>query len=89
MESVSLDPGVFYPVDGDARRHRVASPPRLKKSGVLEALGSIAILMRLSMGQTELDVAATAETTVLVLVPESGDGIQTLKAGVMEIASCI
>jgi LAO/AO transport system kinase len=38
------------------------------------------------VGQTELDVAATAETTVLVLVPESGDGIQTLKAGVMEIA---
>jgi LAO/AO transport system kinase len=38
------------------------------------------------VGQTELDVARTAESTVLVLVPESGDGIQTLKAGVMEIA---
>jgi LAO/AO transport system kinase len=38
------------------------------------------------VGQSELDVAATAQTTVLVLVPESGDGIQTLKAGVMEVA---
>src|SRR5437773_2277375 len=38
------------------------------------------------VGQTELDVARTAESTVLVLVPESGDVIQTLKAGVMEIA---
>jgi len=33
------------------------------------------------VGQTELDIARTAETTVLVLVPESGDGIQALKAG--------
>jgi len=38
------------------------------------------------VGQSELDVARTADTTVLVLVPESGDGIQTLKSGVMEIA---
>ena len=35
---------------------------------------------------SELDVARMADTTVLVLVPESGDGIQTLKSGVMEIA---
>ncbi len=34
----------------------------------------------------ELDVARTADTTALVLVPESGDSIQTLKAGVMEVA---
>jgi len=54
---------------------------------VLEAFGFDRILIEtVGVGQTELDVAATAETTVLVLVPESGDGIQTLKAGVMEIA---
>jgi LAO/AO transport system kinase len=38
------------------------------------------------VGETEVDVAAKAEQTVLILVPESGDGIQTMKAGVMEIA---
>jgi LAO/AO transport system kinase len=38
------------------------------------------------VGQSELDVARMADTTVLVLVPESGDGIQTLKSGVMEAA---
>src|SRR6266496_3152549 len=38
------------------------------------------------VGRTELDIARTAESTALVLVPESGDAIQTLKAGVMEIA---
>jgi LAO/AO transport system kinase len=38
------------------------------------------------VGQSELDVARTADTTLLILVPESGDSIQTLKAGVMEVA---
>src|SRR5690606_6727345 len=36
--------------------------------------------------QSELDVARMTDTTILVLVPESGDGIQALKSGVMEIA---
>src|SRR5437879_10098160 len=54
---------------------------------LLEAFGFERILIEtVGVGQTELDVARTAESTVLVLVPESGDGIQTLKAGVMEIA---
>ena len=38
------------------------------------------------MGQSELDVAALADTTVVVLVPESGDGIQAMKAGLLEVA---
>src|SRR5213083_1545817 len=49
-------------------------------------LGDRIRIETVGVGQTELDVARSAETTVLVLVPESGDGIQTLKAGVMEIA---
>jgi LAO/AO transport system kinase len=54
---------------------------------VLDAFGFERILIEtVGVGQTELDVARTAETTVLVLVPESGDGIQVLKAGVMEVA---
>jgi LAO/AO transport system kinase len=38
------------------------------------------------VGQSELDIAHAADSTVVVLVPESGDSIQTLKAGLMEIA---
>lgn len=38
------------------------------------------------VGQSEVEVAALADVTVVVLVPESGDEIQTLKAGLMEIA---
>lgn len=39
------------------------------------------------VGQSEVDIAALADVTVVVLVPESGDEVQTLKAGVMEIAN--
>src|SRR5213075_2258642 len=54
---------------------------------VLDAFGFDRLLIEtVGVGQSELDVARTADTTVLVLVPESGDSIQTLKAGVMEIA---
>jgi LAO/AO transport system kinase len=38
------------------------------------------------VGQTELEVTSAADTVVVVLVPESGDGVQAMKAGLMEIA---
>ena len=53
---------------------------------LLDAAGFDRILVEtVGVGQSELDVARMADTTVLVLVPESGDGIQTLKSGVMEV----
>jgi len=53
---------------------------------ILDAFGKdIVIIETVGVGQSELDVASTADTTVVVLVPESGDGIQVLKAGLMEI----
>lgn len=44
------------------------------------------LLETVGVGQSEVEVAALADTTVLVLVPEAGDEIQTIKSGVMEIA---
>jgi LAO/AO transport system kinase len=44
------------------------------------------LLETVGVGQTELDVMGLADTTVVVLVPESGDAIQTMKAGLMEAA---
>jgi LAO/AO transport system kinase len=38
------------------------------------------------VGQSEVEIAALADTTVVVLVPESGDEVQTIKSGIMEIA---
>ncbi len=54
---------------------------------VLDAAGIERILVEtVGVGQSELDIARLADTSTVVLVPESGDSIQTLKAGVMEIA---
>ena len=54
---------------------------------VLDAAGADRILVEtVGVGQSELDIARLADTSTVVLVPESGDSIQTLKAGVMEIA---
>jgi LAO/AO transport system kinase len=53
---------------------------------ILDASGKDFILIEtVGVGQSELDIAQTADTTVVVLVPESGDAVQTMKAGLMEI----
>jgi LAO/AO transport system kinase len=53
---------------------------------VLDAAGFTRLLIEtVGVGQSELEIAETADSTAVVLVPESGDGIQALKAGLMEI----
>jgi LAO/AO transport system kinase len=87
MEAASTDPAVY--IRSMATRGSIGGLATTTEEvcDVLEAFGFERILIEtVGVGQTELDVARTAETTVLVLVPESGDGIQTLKAGVMEVA---
>ena len=87
MERVALDPGVY--IRSMATRGSLgglASATR-ETCDVLDGFGFDRILIEtVGVGQSELDVARTADTSVVVLVPESGDSIQTLKAGVMEIA---
>ncbi len=54
---------------------------------VLDAYGKDFIFLEtVGVGQVELDIASQADITLLVLVPESGDSIQAMKAGLMEIA---
>ncbi len=54
---------------------------------VLDASGmDFVIIETVGVGQSELDVAQTADTVIVVLVPESGDAVQAMKAGLMEIA---
>jgi methylmalonyl-CoA mutase, N-terminal domain len=86
MESVALDPGVF--IRSMATRGSLGGLATTTREvcDVLDAAGFDRILVEtVGVGQSELDVARSADTTVLVLVPESGDGIQTLKSGIMEI----
>ncbi len=54
---------------------------------VLDAAGMDFVLIEtIGVGQVELDIAQVCDTTVVVLVPESGDSIQAMKAGLLEIA---
>jgi len=87
MESVTLDPGVF--IRSMAARGAMGGLATTTREvcDVLDAYGfDIVIIETVGVGQSELTIAASADTAALVLVPESGDGVQVLKAGVMEIA---
>jgi LAO/AO transport system kinase len=54
---------------------------------VLDAMGFDLILVEtVGVGQSELEIAGTADTTVVVIPPGLGDGVQAIKAGIMEIA---
>ncbi len=87
MESVAMDAGVF--IRSMATRGSLGglAATTNEVADVLDAFGVDRILVEtVGVGQSELDVARIADSSVVVLVPESGDSIQTLKAGLMEIA---
>jgi LAO/AO transport system kinase len=87
MESTAGDAGVFIRSMATRGSQGGLATTTEEVADLLAAFGFDRILIEtVGVGQTELDVAAAADTTVLVLVPESGDSVQTLKAGVMEIA---
>lgn len=87
MERVALHPNVF--IRSMATRGSLGGLAAATREvcDVLDASGMERILVEtVGVGQSELDIARLADTSTVVLVPESGDSIQTLKAGVMEIA---
>lgn len=87
MESVALDPGVFIRSLATRGSLGGVSASTRVVADVLDAFGFERILLEtVGVGQSELDIARTADSTMVVLVPESGDSIQALKAGLMEIA---
>ena len=86
MNDLLGEPGIF--VRSMATRGSLGglSDAALEAAEVMEAFGiDRVILETVGVGQSELDIADTADTTVVVLVPESGDTVQTMKAGLMEI----
>jgi LAO/AO transport system kinase len=87
MESVALDEGVYIRSMGSRGSLGGLATTSGEVCDLLDAAGFDRILLEtVGVGQSELDVARMVDTTILMLVPESGDGIQTLKSGVMEIA---
>jgi GTPase len=87
MESVALDEGVF--IRSMATRGSLGglAATTSEVADVLDAFGIERVIIEtVGVGQSELDISRIADVSVVVLVPESGDSIQTLKAGLMEIA---
>ena len=87
MNEVALDESVF--IRSMATRGSLGGLSITTKevADIMDAFGFDYILIEtVGVGQSELDVAAAADTTAVVLVPESGDSIQAMKAGLMEIA---
>ncbi|HET9982047.1 MAG TPA: methylmalonyl Co-A mutase-associated GTPase MeaB [Longimicrobiales bacterium] len=87
MHEVGLDEGVF--IRSMASRGSLGGLAVSTKevADVMDAFGFDRIIIEtVGVGQSELEIAAAADTTVVVLVPESGDSIQAMKAGLMEIA---
>ncbi len=87
MERAFLDPGVF--IRSMASRGSLGGMATTtgEVADVMDAYGFDRILIEtVGVGQSELDIGAAADSTAVVLVPESGDGIQVMKAGLMEIA---
>jgi LAO/AO transport system kinase len=87
MQRHALDPKVFIRSMG-ARGHLGGLSLATRES--IRLLGAFGfdqvILETVGVGQSELEVAAVADTTLVVLTPNLGDGVQMIKAGILEIA---
>jgi LAO/AO transport system kinase len=87
MAGHETDPGVF--VRSMATRGHLGGLARSTPQAVrvLEATGFDWVLVEtVGVGQVEIEVAGAADTTIVVLTPGTGDGVQAAKAGLMEIA---
>ena len=85
-----LDPGVFIRSMGTRGHLGGLAETTLQTLLVLDAAGKeIVLLETVSTGQSEVEVIGIADTVLLVLMPGSGDSVQALKAGIMEIPDVI
>ncbi len=87
MNEIGMDNGVF--IRSMATRGSLGglSKKAIDAADIMDAAGfDLIILETVGVGQSELDIAQAADTTMVVLVPESGDSVQAMKAGLMEIA---
>lgn len=87
MMDHGADENVFIRSLGSRGSHGGLSRATRDIVNLMDAFGfDIVLVETVGVGQTELDIMSVAHTTAVVLVPESGDTIQTMKAGLMEIA---
>jgi LAO/AO transport system kinase len=84
------DPGVFIRSLATRGAHGGVSGCVYQAAQLLEALGKDTVFIEtIGIGQDQIEVAGIAHTVVVVVTPESGDEIQALKAGMLEIADLL
>ncbi|MFQ5888512.1 MAG: methylmalonyl Co-A mutase-associated GTPase MeaB [Gemmatimonadota bacterium] len=87
MSELATEPGIFIRSMASRGSAGGLATSTREVADLMDAFGfARMILETVGVGQSELEIATSADSTVLVLVPESGDGIQTMKAGLMEVA---
>ena len=90
MQTHATDPDVYIrsmASRGQLGGMAAATPQAVR---VLEATGfDVVMVETVGVGQAEVDIAATADTTVVLLAPGMGDGIQAAKAGLLEVADLL
>lgn len=85
-----LDPGVYIRSMGTRGHHGGLAEATLQAVLLLDAAGKDVVFVEtVGAGQSEVEVTGVADTVLLVLMPGSGDSIQALKAGIMEIPDVI
>src|ERR1051326_1599574 len=85
-----LDPGVFIRSMGTRGHQGGLAEAALQALLVLDAAGKELVFVEtVGAGQSEVEVIGIADTVLLVLMPGSGDSVQALKAGIMEIPDVI
>ena len=85
-----MDPGVF--IRSMATRGALGGLARATSDAcdVLDASGKdIVMVETVGVGQSEIEIVRVTDTTIVILSPESGDGVQAMKSGLMEIADVI
>ena len=90
MQTLALDKGVF--IRSMATRGNLGGLARatVEAVAILDAAGYQKVIVEtVGVGQDEIEIAKTADVCVVVLVPGMGDDVQTMKAGIMEIADVL
>lgn len=87
MQRHAMDEGVFIRSLATRGWHGGLSRAAATVINIMDAMGKDIILVEtVGVGQAEVDIMSFAHTSIVVLVPELGDWVQTIKAGILEIA---
>lgn len=90
MEDRTLDPGVYIRSMASRGSHGGLSRATVDACDVIDAAGYDEVVVEtVGVGQAEYDVVSAADTVLVVLCPGAGDGVQAMKAGVLEVADVL